>query len=115
MVASLTLPRTAFRLGDTVEGVINVNIPKEGSTTEAKYQESRIIRVAARLESHELVETSIATRTAPQIKAATRRIHSESHHLTLDSGRVPFTLLVPIDSTPDFATSGGMFIKFIRD
>lgn len=63
-------------------------------------------QVSARLETHELIETSIATKTAPQVRQITRRLHSEHHETTLDSARIGFALAIPSGATPDFATSG---------
>jgi hypothetical protein len=51
------------------------------------------------------VETSVAAKTAPQIRQLTRRVHAEHHETTLDAGRVGFTLAIPSGATPDFATS----------
>lgn len=62
--------------------------------------------MSARLETHELVETSIATKSAAQLRQLTRRLHAEHHETTLDSARVGFALSIPSGATPDFATSG---------
>lgn len=64
------------------------------------------LQVSARLETHELIETSIATKSAPQVRQITRRLHSEHHETTLDSARIGFALAIPSGATPDFATSG---------
>lgn len=64
------------------------------------------MRVSARLETHELIETSLSARSAPQIRHITRRLHAEHHESTLDSARVGFALAIPSGATPDFGTSG---------
>ncbi|KAM0756310.1 Rgp1-domain-containing protein [Meredithblackwellia eburnea MCA 4105] len=95
MVASLTLVKSAYRLGETVNGSVVINSG-----------EGRVLRVSARLETHELIETTISTKPAPQIRQLTRRLHSEHHEMTLDSARVGFALAIPSGATPDFLTSG---------
>lgn len=66
----------------------------------------RLSQVSARLETHELVETTIATMPAPRMRQITRRLHSEHHEMTLDAARVGFALAIPSGATPDFGTSG---------
>ncbi|GAA5898453.1 hypothetical protein JCM6882_007779 [Rhodosporidiobolus microsporus] len=94
-VASLTLVKSAYRLGETVNGSVVINSG-----------EGRVLRVSARLETHELVETTISTLPAPRMRQMTRRLHSEHHEMTLDSARVGFALAIPSGATPDFGTSG---------
>ncbi|GAA6003982.1 hypothetical protein JCM10207_006497 [Rhodosporidiobolus poonsookiae] len=94
-VASLTLVKSAYRLGETVNGSVVINSG-----------EGRVLRVSARLETHELVETSISTMAAPRMRQMTRRLHSEHHEMTLDAARVGFALAIPSGATPDFGTSG---------
>lgn len=102
-VATLILVKTAFRLGETVLGVVVVN----GGP-------ARVLRMSVRLETHELIETSISTRSAPQVRQATRRTHAEHHEASLDSARIPLALAIPSGAAPDFATSGVKFQWSIR-
>ncbi|ORY75976.1 Rgp1-domain-containing protein [Leucosporidium creatinivorum] len=95
MVASLTLVKSAYRLGETVNGSVVINSG-----------DGRVLRVSARLETHELIETTIATKSAPQVRQITRRLHAEHHETTLDSARLGFALAIPSGATPDFGTSG---------
>ncbi|KAK4052398.1 Golgi membrane exchange factor (Ric1p-Rgp1p) subunit [Microbotryomycetes sp. JL201] len=95
LVSKLTLVKSAYRLGETVNGSVVINSG-----------EGRVLRVSARLETHELVETTISTRTANQIRQITRRLHAEHHETTLDSARIGFALAIPSGATPDFGTSG---------
>ncbi|GAA5975307.1 hypothetical protein JCM5350_006423 [Sporobolomyces pararoseus] len=95
LVAQLTLVKSAYRLGETVNGSVMINSG-----------EGRVLRVSARLETHELVETSISAKTAVQTRQITRRLHSEHHEATLDSARLGFALAIPSGATPDFGTSG---------
>ncbi|GAA5986158.1 hypothetical protein JCM10908_006436 [Rhodotorula pacifica] len=94
-VASLTLVKSAYRLGETVNGSVLINSG-----------EGRVLRISARLETHELVETSIATMPAPKMRQITRRLHAEHHEMVLDSERIGFALAIPSGATPDFGTSG---------
>jgi len=97
ITAVLTLVRSRYRLGDTVQGVVSMN---------AKGALTRIVRVAVTLESHEDIEPSLSVIT-PVHKAikATRIVHAEHHESTLDKARVPFSLSIPSGATPDFKTS----------
>ena len=94
-VARLTLTKTAFRLGETINGSIQLN-----STS------GRVLRVSARLETHELIETTISRKSAAQVRTLTRRVHAEHHENTMDTARAGFALAIPSGATPDFATSG---------
>ncbi|CAD6884644.1 unnamed protein product [Tilletia controversa] len=97
IAAVLTLVRSRYRLGDTVQGVVSMN---------AKEALTRIVRLAVTLESHEDIEPTLSS-VAPVSKAIklTRVIHAEHHESTLDKGRVPFSLSIPSGATPDFKTS----------
>ncbi|KAK0528295.1 Golgi membrane exchange factor (Ric1p-Rgp1p) subunit [Tilletia horrida] len=97
IAAVLTLVRSRYRLGDTVQGVVTINAPTALT---------RIVRLAVTLESHEDIEPTLSM-VAPVSKAvkATRIVHAEHHESTLDKGRVPFSLSIPSGATPDFKTS----------
>ncbi|GAA97283.1 uncharacterized protein L969DRAFT_42443 [Mixia osmundae IAM 14324] len=94
-VAHLTLVKSAYRLGETVLASMRIN---DG--------DARVLKVSARLETYELVETSISVKPAAQVRQFTRRLHAEHHEITLDAGRVTAALSIPSGQTPDFATSG---------
>lgn len=115
MVASLTLIKSAYRLGETVNGSVVINSGDGRVLRVRPFQFCSLLecllifvplQISARLETHELVETSIATKSAPQLREVTRRLHAEHHETTLDSARVGFALSIPSGATPDFATSG---------
>ncbi|CAG8803032.1 5000_t:CDS:2, partial [Gigaspora rosea] len=94
-VAQLCLLKTLYRLGDIVMGTLNFNdviIPS--------YQ------VSITLENSELIEPSIANRTQQQISRLTRKIHGEHHEFCLNASRISFSIPIPTNSTPDFATTG---------
>lgn len=66
----------------------------------------RLLQLAARLETHELIETTVSVKSSTAARQATRRLHAEHHETTLDSGRVGFALAIPSGASPDFSTSG---------
>lgn len=78
--------------------------PRRSSASEADH--TCRLQVSARLETHELVETSISTLPAPRMRQITRRQHAEHHEMVLDSARIGFALAIPSGATPDFGTSG---------
>lgn len=113
MVASLTLVKSAYRLGETVNGSVVINsgdgrvLRVSAPLSHCSHTTHRFLsQVSARLETHELIETTIATKPAPQVRQITRRLHAEHHETTLDSARVGFALAIPSGATPDFGTSG---------
>lgn len=105
-IAVVTLVKSAFRLGDTVNFTLLLNLPAS-DTYGTIARAARVFRIAARLETHELVETTIAKKSPQQIQSLTRRLHAEHHETTLDSGRIGIALAIPSGATPDFASSGG--------
>jgi hypothetical protein len=66
------------------------------------------------LESYEEIEQSIALKSQQQIKKITRKIHSEHHEFCLNSQRVAFSLPIPMMATPDFHTTGGKILHYIK-
>jgi len=121
MVARVTLVKSSYRLGETVNGSVVVNggegrvirVSTRGGE-ESAWLIARLLTMpfvvggqfSARLETHELIETTVSTMTALEVRASTRRLHAEHHETTLDAGRVGFALAIPSGATPDFATSG---------
>ncbi|KAK0566395.1 Golgi membrane exchange factor (Ric1p-Rgp1p) subunit [Tilletia horrida] len=97
IAAVLTLVRSRYRLGDTVQGVVSMN---------AKGALTRIVRVAVTLESYEDIEPTMSMVTpVSKVIKTTKIVHAEHHESTLDKGRVPFSLSIPSAGTPDFKTS----------
>ncbi|KAJ7115241.1 Rgp1-domain-containing protein [Mycena epipterygia] len=94
-VAVLTFPKTSFRLGETVDGAVEVNW-REGR--------GRVLQVTALLETHESLPTALA---APPSTPATgqylRRAHAEHHaQFVLGTLRLGFSLDIPSDGSPAF-------------
>ena len=103
-IAVVTLVKSAYRLGDTVNLAIALNLPFDEDRSNSI--PARVYRIAVRLETHELIETSISMKSAEHTRATTTRLHAEHHEVTLDSGRVGCSLAIPSGATPDFSTSG---------
>ncbi|KAJ6605333.1 Rgp1-domain-containing protein [Mycena vulgaris] len=94
-VAVLTFPKSAFRLGETVNGVVEVNW-REGR--------GRVLQLTALLEAHESLPAALAI---PPSTAATerylRRVHAEHHaRFVLGTRRLGFALDIPSDGSPAF-------------
>ncbi|PWW77556.1 Rgp1-domain-containing protein [Tuber magnatum] len=94
-VATLTLARPAYKLGETITAVVdfsNAKVP--------------CYHITAVLETSETVAPSIALRSASSIYRATRKLHFQHSRSTLFSKRVVFTPTIPTSATPEFSTSG---------
>ncbi|KAF7332545.1 hypothetical protein MKEN_00137100 [Mycena kentingensis (nom. inval.)] len=94
-VAVLTFPKSAFRLGETVNGVVEINW-REGR--------GRVLQLTALLEAHESLPTCLAP---PPANAGTarylRRVHAEHHaRFVLGTLRLGFALDIPSDGSPAF-------------
>ncbi|KAF8508516.1 Rgp1-domain-containing protein [Gautieria morchelliformis] len=89
-VAVLTFVKSAYRLGETVLGVVELN---EG------HCRSKVLGLSAMLEAHE---------NLPWPGGPVRRVHAE-HHSTLvaDMRRVTFALDIPSDASPAFEVGQG--------
>ncbi|KAF8907707.1 Rgp1-domain-containing protein [Gymnopilus junonius] len=90
-VAVLTFPKSAYRLGETVVGVVELN---------ERMSRARVLKLSATLESHETLPSSISpTSSARHL----RRAHAESHSsFTLNTLRTTFSLDIPSDASPAF-------------
>ncbi|KAF8551929.1 Rgp1-domain-containing protein [Imleria badia] len=90
-VAVLTFTKSAYRLGETVLGVVELN-ERQGR--------SRVLSLSAMLESQETLPSQIAS--AGHLRHM-RRVHAE-HHASLVSSalRTTFSLDIPSDASPAF-------------
>ncbi|KAF8460229.1 Rgp1-domain-containing protein [Kalaharituber pfeilii] len=93
-VASLTLARPAYKLGDTITAVIDFT----GATIPCYH-------IHATLESSESVSHTVALRSPSYILRATRKIHASHSESCLFAQRVQFTPTVPPSASPEFTTS----------
>ncbi|PPQ70636.1 hypothetical protein CVT24_000679 [Panaeolus cyanescens] len=103
-VALLTFPKTAYRLGETVMGVVEIN---------DKSSRARVLKLSAILESHETLPSSICP---PSSGRHLRRSHAEHHSsFTLNSLRTTFSLDIPSDASPAFnigiGTSSSQYVS----
>ncbi|KAF9508028.1 hypothetical protein BS47DRAFT_1332970 [Hydnum rufescens UP504] len=90
-VAILTFVKSAYRLGESILGVIDFNFPP-GRT--------KVLKFCASLEAYETLPPSIPTH---QSRNHLKRVHSEFLcSLTADTRRISFSLDIPADGTPAF-------------
>ncbi|ESK82104.1 retrograde golgi transport protein rgp1-like protein [Moniliophthora roreri MCA 2997] len=94
-VAVFTLVKSAFRLGETVLGVVEVN---------ERSSRSRVLQLSAHLETHETLPTTISSLPLNATsKQQLKRVHAEHHtNFVLGSLRTTFSLDIPSDATPAF-------------
>lgn len=94
-IAAILLARPSFRLGETVPVMVS-------------FEESDIpcYSLHATLESSESVDPAIALRSKASILRVTRRVHASHFDSTLFAQRSFFSPVLPINSTPEFLTSG---------
>ncbi|CUS09563.1 unnamed protein product [Tuber aestivum] len=102
-VATLTLSRPAYKLGETITAVVD-------------FSDAKIpcYHITAVLETSETVTPSIALRSTSSIHRATRKLHFQHSQSTLFSKRVVFTPTIPTSATPEFSTSGVSYIWALR-
>ncbi|KAJ7251760.1 Rgp1-domain-containing protein [Mycena haematopus] len=99
-VAVLTFPKSAFRLGETVNGVVEVNW-RQGK--------GRVLQLTALLEAHESLPSALATPpNTPATARYLRRVHAEHHaRFVLGTLRLGFALDIPSDGSPAFGVVVG--------
>jgi len=94
-VATLLIPRPAYRLGETITLVIDF---KDAALP------TYSVQVA--LESSERVDPTIAMRSSQSIYRYTRKVHAYAVESSLFAKRLSFGLSIPGNATPEFVTSG---------
>lgn len=105
IAAILTLVKSKYRLGDTVTGVVTIN---------SADSIARVVRIAALLETHEEIESTLATLPSARSQRITRTVHASFHDSTLDAGQACFSLPIPSGATPNFDTSAVRLIWTVR-
>ncbi|KAH7104289.1 Rgp1-domain-containing protein [Auriculariales sp. MPI-PUGE-AT-0066] len=91
-VAVLTFVKSAYRLGETILGVVEFNSEQSGP---------RVLELSAMLEAQEEVPASWLV---PESQQPLRRVHAEHHEaLVVGSSRTSFALNIPSDASPDFS------------
>ncbi|KAJ3072965.1 hypothetical protein HDU98_002552 [Podochytrium sp. JEL0797] len=91
MVSHFTLVRQAFRLGETILGVLDFS---KGTIP--------CFQVSAFLEQTETVTEPHSTAFRPR---AIRRVLAQQHACTINTSRMDISLPIPAKTTPDFSTS----------
>ncbi|KAF5376951.1 hypothetical protein D9615_007252 [Tricholomella constricta] len=106
-VAVLTFTKAAYRLGETVLGVVELN---------QRTSRARVLQLSAILEAHESLPSTISPPTSSR---HLRRVHAEHHSsFTASTIRTTFALDIPSDGSPAFQVRvgtnqpGGPFTTF---
>ncbi|WPH05001.1 Hypothetical protein R9X50_00789900 [Acrodontium crateriforme] len=102
-VGVLTLVRPAYKLGETVTGVIDFTAPPLNlcqATPTTTYA------VLVELESAERIDSSLALRSSHSIHRVTRKVHSTIQENAAFSRQISFNLSIPSHATPSFETTG---------
>lgn len=98
----LTLIKTAYRLGETVTGVVTFNDARATG---------RVIKLSAYLETHELIPEALlppSASAAGHKQPDLRRVHAEFRaSYVVHTSRTPFSLDIPSDAVPAFGLSAG--------
>jgi hypothetical protein len=114
-VAVLMLPRSAYRLGETIHLIVDFSVPPADKTSSQPPSQSEslssakhipVYAVLVTLESHETIDPTIAMRSPQSIYRYTRKVHAQGAENALFARRLFFALAVPPSATPDFGTSG---------
>jgi hypothetical protein len=138
-VATILLPRTAYRLGETINVVVdfspslnskaskqsslandNPNEPTHSHSSATKLESLQVpvYAILVSLETHESVAPAIAMRSAHSVLRATRKVHAQQAEGCLFARRLSFSLAIPPTATPGFDTSGvglswGIKVEFV--
>ncbi|KAI7966487.1 hypothetical protein MJO29_002235 [Puccinia striiformis f. sp. tritici] len=109
LVAHLTIVKSTYRLGETIEGTIEMN----GSAPNK--EGGRVLKCGISLETVETLKSSTASQDTTnkggnheqQSLRTSTKIYSEMEELVIDTSRTKFSLVIPSDgsTTPQFETS----------
>lgn len=94
-VATVTLSRAAYRLGDILVAGFDFNANKVPCYA-----------IHASLETVEEVDETIALRSSASITRATRRVQASCFENAVCARRLSLGFMIPTTATPDFRTSG---------
>ncbi|KIK65894.1 hypothetical protein GYMLUDRAFT_70155 [Collybiopsis luxurians FD-317 M1] len=99
-VAVLTFIKSAFRLGETIHGVVELN---------ERIGRARVVQLSAHLETHESLPYPISTTpNTPSAVRQLKRVHVEHHSsFVLSTLRTTFALDIPSDASPAFQIKVG--------
>lgn len=104
LAAVLTLVRSKYRLGDTLQALVRVNQP--GARVRVVRVRCPTDQLAAALETHEDIEADVALQPAGRAQRATRQVHATHDESVLDTRQTTLELTIPSGATPEFRTSG---------
>jgi hypothetical protein len=104
-VATLILPRTTFKLGDTIEGVLDLADEAIKCYQVCLYLIANEIKSI--LESAEDIDPGVSVRSQSSIYRATKRVHGTKSEWTTFARRVQFAFAIPTGAAPTFETSSG--------
>ncbi|WAQ85877.1 hypothetical protein PtA15_6A506 [Puccinia triticina] len=99
LVAHLTLVKSTYRQGETIEGTIEMN----GSTPAR--EGGRVVRWGISLETLESLLPPSTAEGADGKRRTVRKVYAESEEMVIDCRRARFALVVPRDPAPAFTTS----------
>lgn len=100
-VAILSLLRPAYRLGETVTGILNFAPPAPST-----FSAIPVYALDISLETVECVDPSFALRSESSIQRATRKVYARASETVLFSRQTAFRLEIPTVATPTFETTG---------
>ncbi|GAA5795064.1 hypothetical protein HPULCUR_000415 [Helicostylum pulchrum] len=93
-VAQLHLLKSLYRLGEPIQGIVDF----EGAVLPT-------FQISISLESHEIVDTSIAQRQPNYIAKVSRKKHAGHYAFCKDNLCTSFSLAVPTSESPEFQTT----------
>jgi hypothetical protein len=106
LVAIITIVRPAYRLGETITGIIDFVPPAPTPEAESATDQIPSYGINVWLETTERVDPSLALRSASSVQRATRKAHAHVSESVLFARKVSFRLEVPTTATPTFETTG---------
>jgi hypothetical protein len=106
LVAIVTIVRPAYRLGETITGIIDFVPPVPAPEAESATDQIPSYGINVWLETTERVDPSLALRSSSSVQRATRKAHAHVIESVLFARKVSFRLEVPTTATPTFETTG---------
>ncbi|KAK7464716.1 Golgi membrane exchange factor (Ric1p-Rgp1p) subunit [Stygiomarasmius scandens] len=100
-VAVLTFTKAAYRLGETVQGIVELN---------DRTSRARVVQLSAHLETHESLPTALASppRSGSPASRQLKRVHAEHYSsFVLSTLRTTFSLDIPSDASAAFQIKVG--------
>lgn len=102
-VAVLSIVRPAYRLGETVSGVVDFTAPPAVNGSKSLLA---VYSMNITLETVERIDPSLALRSVSSIQRATRKTYAHASESVLFARKTYFRLEIPTTATPTFETTG---------